>query len=158
MYQRTYWQDHVTDPSGVFNLTRNDDGTYTITRAGDVMQQGTPQDQSHFNNIEIGISDAHLALALLLNSQRQNAWEIEIGTVTLTNTGIYPFNSSAKSVALEAAKDSTSYVVLTEVQSFSGNVGEVEITDKLTNGFKIGYTGSAKSATIKYIVIGGYLK
>ena len=34
MYNPTPWKDHVTNPSNCFNITKNDDGTYQITRAG----------------------------------------------------------------------------------------------------------------------------
>ena len=202
MYDWTRWKDHVTDPSNVFNIVKNDDGTYTITPAGTVMQQGTPQDQTHFNNMEGGILDAHIAAGLILNALRQNQWEdeertetftgatlldmdivvrlilnlarqnkwniediqkwisdhdaYETGTTTMTNTLAFPFNNSKKSVALAKTRNTTNYVVLTEVTSFTGNVGEIEISEKLTNGFKIGYTGSASSVTVKYVVIGGF--
>ena len=44
MYQPTDWRNHTTDKPGRYNITKNeDDGTYNITRAGNVMQQGTPQ-------------------------------------------------------------------------------------------------------------------
>ena len=158
MYDRTYWQDHVVVPDNTYNIVKNEDGTFTITPVGEVMQQGTSQDQSHFNNMEVGISDAHAALGLLLNFARQNAWVVERGQVDLTNTGIYPFNTSAKTVALATVQDVTDYIVVAEAVTAAGNVGEIVTTDKLANGFKLGYTGSAKTATIKYTVIGGYLK
>lgn len=158
MYERTFWQDHVTSPSNIYRMVDNGDGTYTITPASEVMQQGTPQDQLHFNNLEIGVVDAQLALQLLMNGARQNAWEIERGTVTLTNTATYPNNNSVRSVALDKIKENGDYVVLAEVVSFDGNVGEIVVSDKLTNGFKIGFSGSAKSATVNYTVIGGLLK
>lgn len=47
MYERNYWLNHVEDESG------------------GVMQEGTPLDQDHFNPMEEGISDAHLATKLL---------------------------------------------------------------------------------------------
>ena len=80
----------------------------------------------------------------------------ETGTVTLTNSLKFPFNNSKRSVSLSKTRKTTNYVVLTEVTAFNGNVGNVEVTGKLTNGFQIGYTGSAASATIKYVVIGGF--
>lgn len=129
------------------------------------MQQGTAQDQIHFNNIEVGIADGHIAVNLLLNAIRQTNWElndtqwtVEHGTVTLTNSLKFPFNNSQQSVALATAKSNTDYIILTEVVSASGNVGEIEIADKLVNGFKISYTGSAANVTINYIVIGVYIK
>ena len=158
MYERTYWQDDVRNPSNRYNYTDHGDGTMTITKAGTVMQQGTFQDQQHFNNMEVGITDAHIAAMLLLNAVRQNEWEIERGQVTLTNNAIYPMNNSVQSVALQLPKENGDYVVIAEVVSCSGNAGEVEVSDMLANGFKLAYTGSAASATIKYTVIGGYLK
>lgn len=158
MYERTYWKDHVRTPDNTYNVKSNGDGTSTITPAGEVMQQGTPQDQTHFNNLEVGVSDAHAAIGLLINFARQNAWVVERGQVDLTNTGIYPFNTSAKTVALATVQDVTDYIVVAEAVTAAGNVGEIVTTDKLANGFKLGYTGSAKTATIKYTVIGGYLK
>ncbi len=158
MYQRTYWEDEVRSPSNRYNVTNNADGTKTITKAGTVMQQGTFQDQQHFNNMEVGITDTQIAVMMLINAMRQNEWEIERGQVSLTNNAVYPQNNSVQSVALQLPKESGDYVVLTEVVSYSGNVGEVVVSDQLANGFKIGYTGSAASAVIKYTVIGGYLK
>ena len=158
MYERTYWKDHVRTPDNTYNVKSNGDGTSTITPAGKVMQQGTPQDQTHFNNMEVGISDANAALGLLLNFARQNAWVVERGQVDLTNTGIYPINNSAKTVALATVQDVTDYIVVAEKVTAAGNVGEIVATDKLANGFKLGYTGSAPSATIKYTVIGGMMK
>lgn len=158
MYERTYWKDHVRTPDNTYNVKSNGDGTSTITPAGKVMQQGTPQDQSHFNNLECGVFDAHAALGLLLNFARQNSWVVERGQVDLTNTGIYPINNSAKTVALATVQDVTDYIVVAEAVTAVGNVGEIVATDKLANGFKLGYTGSAKTATIRYTVIGGLMK
>lgn len=38
----------------------------------------------------------------------------------------------------------------------AGGVGEIHITDKQLNGFKIEYTGAAKEVTVKCTVQGGY--
>ena len=45
--------------------------------------------------------------------------------------------------------------MITEVISADGEVGNVIVTDKQLNGFKIAFTGSAKNVTIKYYVQGG---
>jgi hypothetical protein len=158
MYDRTEWLDHVTVPANCFIIADNGDGTVTITPAGAVMQQGTPQDQVRFNHIENGIVDAHLTADLLLNFARQNSWEKEVGTITLTNTAKYPFNNSQQSVPLAGKYDSDAYIVFAEITAFTGNAGEIEVVDKLENGFKIAFTGSASSVTLKYTVVGGYLK
>lgn len=158
MYPWQNWLDHVTSPSNTFTITDNGDNTFTIVPTGTVMQQGTPQDQDHWNNMENGILDAHAALMMLLNYARQNAWEIERGQVTLTNSLTFPFNNSITTVALQTVRETKDYIVVPELVSFVGNVGEIEVSDKLTNGFKISYTGSASQAVINYIVIGGYMK
>ena len=119
MYQKTDWRDHVTDKPGLYIITDNKDGTWTITPAGKVMQQGTPQDQEHFNNIENGVWDIYAALGMMFNTVRQQGWQLNEAVATIDNSW----------------------------QS-----------EKLVNGFKLAYNGSAKSATIKYIAIGGTLK
>lgn len=78
------------------------------------------------------------------------------GTVTLTNSQDYPFNNSIQTVAISETRDSVDYVIDWVVTASSGgNVGDILISDKLLNGFKIEFTGSATSVTIKYLVVGG---
>ena len=189
MYTPTKWEDHVSTLPGIVKILVYDEAKnfYRISEAGEVMVQGTPQDQTNFNNMEAGILDAHTAislllnyarqldwdmegrvandlldqstaLSLLLNYARQNAWSVDRGTVTLTNSSTFPFNNSRKTVALGGVRDSTDYVVLSEIVSANGNPGEIEVTDKLDNGFKLGFTGSAKSVTVNYTVFGGDMK
>lgn len=204
MYEFQRWLDHVSDPADIFIIEQIAGTKHRITPDPEsvILQQGTPQDQTHFNNIESGILDAHSAFTLVFNALRQyiwaeeerthtytgatlldadsvirllinqarfNKWDIEdikawmadhditeIGTVTLTNNQKFPFNNSKVSVSFTKTRKTQNYVVLTEVTAFTGNVGEVEVSGKLTNGFQIGYTGSASAATIKYVVIGGF--
>ena len=161
MYDWTHWLDHVTNPSNVYQLVDLGGGLVQLTLAGTVMQQGTPQDQTRFNNLEGGVFDAHAALALLFNYARQQAWEIEHGTVTLTNSEKAPFNNSKQTVALATVRESTDYLVMYEVASYTeeaGSVGDIVISNKLINGFKMEFTGSTSSATVNYVVIGGYMK
>ncbi|MBQ7703713.1 MAG: hypothetical protein IJT40_04985 [Firmicutes bacterium] len=77
------------------------------------------------------------------------------GTKTLTNTQEFPFNNSEASVTI-ATQANANYIVLTEVTSAVGNVGEVIVSNKSTTGFKLAYTGSASTATIKYTVLTGF--
>ncbi len=174
MYERTYWLDHVMTPSNAFKVTDNSDGTKTIKRAGTVMQQGTPQDQAHFNNVEEGITDSQIAQGLLFNALRQHIWDFEAeqdtreandaglmlmeeGTVTLTNSLAFPFNNSKRTISLSTARASTKYIVtILSASSSTGNIGEIEVSDLQTNGFKLAHTGSAKSVTVHYMVTGGY--
>lgn len=107
-----------------------------------------------------------LAIALLMNHSMQQEWNpgrhshscfSENRTVTLTNNARYPFNNSQKTVALKAARPNAQYVVVTQIAASSGNVGEIEVSDILENGFKLAFTGSATSVTVKYNIIGGYM-
>ena len=77
----------------------------------------------------------------------------EHGTVTLTNSQNYPFNNSKTTVSLQTEK-SGKYFVFAKPVDYSKNVGEIQITDELSNGFKIAYTGSAASVQIEYTVTG----
>lgn len=79
----------------------------------------------------------------------------EIGQLTLANTRTYPHSNAVGTVALTLPRLSMDYLVHTEVLVTSGSIEGVEIYDKQLNGFKIRYSGSAASATIKYYVSGG---
>lgn len=81
--------------------------------------------------------------------------EIEAGTVTLTNDQAFPFNSSQVTVPLVTERANQNYIVDYEVTAAVGNVGDIIVSAKLVNGFKIEHTGSATSVTVKYQVLGG---
>lgn len=140
MYRRTFWLDKVVDAD-----------------TGEQIQEGTDQSAGHFNNAEHGISDVNLAAALILISSSLTAEQVatEERTITLTNSQSYPFNDSTQTIALATARNFTDYTVEAEVLEHSGNVGDVRIFDRMLNGFKIAYDGSAKSATIKLRIKGG---
>ena len=109
--------------------------------------------------------DKDTAVTLLINALRQHEWQneedaliCEQGTVTLTNTGSFPFNNSQQTIALVKTQKNVKYAVIAEVKSANGNPGEAVVSDKQVNGFKLAFTGSAKSAVVEYIVIGGIIK
>ena len=109
--------------------------------------------------------DGDVASKLIVNALRQHIWQsedealiCEDGSVTLTNTKKFPFNDSKKSVSLAKTQKNTKYVIIAEVTSIAGNVGDINVSDRLTNGFKMAFTGGAKSVTVKYYVIGGFIK
>ena len=165
-YQVTIWLDEVDEFEDRFTETQNPDGTITHTKVrGTVQQQGTPMDAAHFYNMECGIFDAHTAADLILNGLRQLGWRTEdlekatvqeTGSVNLTNTLQFPFNDSKKTVALQNVRDNLNYIVVVVSKTGSGNIGEIEISERQVNGFKIEFTGSAASATVTSAVIGGY--
>ena len=140
MYRNTQWIDEVKDQD-----------------TEEVIQEGTPQSAGNFNNMEHGISDAHLAAALLIIQSGLTADQVatEEKAVTLSNSQSYPFNNSTQTIALSRVRNFTDYTVEAEITDHDGNVGDVKIFDRMLNGFKVAYDGSAKSATIKLRIKGG---
>lgn len=140
MYDSKKWLDEVKD-----------------TETGEIIQEGTDQSAGNFNNMEGGIADAHLAAALLLISAGLTADQVETETqtVSLSNSEHYPFNNSVKTVSLRKARNFTDYTVEAEVLDHKGCVGDVRIYERMLNGFKVSFDGSAKSATIKLRIKGG---
>lgn len=139
MYSIKKWVDEVVDST-----------------TGEVIQQGTPQSAKNFNNMEDGILDASIASNFLIiaASQLISEQNVEVKELAFTNTARYPFNNSAKTVSI-ATRANTNYTVDATVLEHSGDVGDIIVYDKMVNGFKVKYDGSAKSATIKLAVRGG---
>lgn len=166
MYNRIIWVDETDEFENRYRETANPDGTITHTKeTGEVYVEGTPQNAANFNNMEDGIEDAHIGADLIINGLRQLGWRTEdlekatvqeTGTVNLTNTQEFPFNNSKVTVPLTNVRDNLNYIVVVVSKTGSGNIGEIEISERQVNGFKIEFTGSAPSATVVYAVIGGY--
>lgn len=170
MYNRKIWVDEVDQYENRYTEQANGDGTITHTKVpGERYVEGTPQSAVNFNNMEDGISDAHIAQMLILQAFRAEGWcndarllalekstVQETGTVTLTNSQQFPFNNSKVSVPLTNVRDNQNYVVVVVSVTGAGNVGDIIVSDRLINGFKIEHTGSATSVTVQYAVIGGY--
>ena len=163
MYEATMWKDHVTEYEDRYIETKNDDGTINhIPVEGEIIQQGTPQNATNFNHIEEGVTNAGELAALMAVMTMQQARSIknmsgEIITTTLTNSQQYPFNNSVKAVALSVSRNHKDYTVETEVlEVVGGFAGDIKISEKLENGFKIASTGSAKSVKVKIFVKGGF--
>ncbi|TZE83526.1 hypothetical protein [Calorimonas adulescens] len=143
-YGRTFWLNHVVDPA-----------------TQQVIQQGTPQDQDRFNNIEEGVfaGDAMaleaIRMARLLKDKTDGLTG-EKKTVELTNTQKYPFNNSIQTVSLATSRNTQDYTVYAEIVSYeNGGVGSIEITEKLLNGFKIAFTGAASRVVVNCYIQGG---
>ena len=161
MYNILVWKDHVTDAPRTYIIEQNPDGTITLQPAGEVIQQGTSQSASNFNNVEQGVFAANemAAEAVRVSRLLQRAVEGLEGeqiTVTLSNSLLYPFNNSKQTIPLTTTRNDKGYTVLVEVvSSEGGGVGEISISDKLLNGFKVEYSGAATSVTVNCYVQGG---
>ncbi len=162
MYKITKWQDHVTQYQDRFREVENSDGTFTHELVeGEVIQQGTPQNAANFNNMEQGILcgieiGALMAVAIAHVRQAVENIKGEIIETTLSNTLEYPFNNSKKTLSLSTKRENLNYTVDVEAVAVgAGHVGDIIISDKQINGFKVEHTGSAKSVKIKCFVKGG---
>ena len=117
------------------------------------------------SDLTIVNADGDTASKLIINALRQHMWKneeeaplCEEGTVTLTNTRKYPFNDSKKTVALANRQRNTKYAIVAEVTSEKGWAGEISVSDKAVNGFKMAFDGGAKQVAVKYYVIGGMIQ
>ena len=136
----------------------------SLCDALDIQIEGLADDVEGLDSDLIIVNeDGDVASKLIVNALRQHIWQseaealvCETGQVTLTNTLKFPFNNSVSTVALTNVRDNLNYMVVIVSVTGDGNVGEVEVTDRLVNGFKLAYTGSSPSVTVKYAVIGGY--
>ena len=162
MYQKNLWQDHVVEYPNRFKETNLGNGMVEeVPAPGEIIQQGTPQSARNFNNMEEGIFNAneltdYLMIQTLQNVRRIETVRGESSTVKMTNNQAYPFNSSGSTIALATPRDTTDYFVMVEVlDEAGGSAGNVTVYNKLTNGFKIKFDGSAKEVTVRYNVTGG---
>lgn len=157
-----FWKDRAVEHPKRYVETSLGNGMVTLERApGEVKEAGTPQNATNFNSMDYGIFEAAQTAAAAVQMIRQqedsiSGLEAEKLTVTLSSTLRYPFNDSKKAVQLTKSRNNANYTVEVEVVSHTGGgVGEIEISDKLLNGFKIAYTGAAESVTANCYVRGG---
>ena len=165
IYDTLHWLDHVVQYPGRKKIIENPDGTVDLERSeGEVIQQGTPRNATNYNNQEQGILANSLGLAQLQQNQNQHARSItdlagEVGTTSLSNTQKYPFNSPGITIPIAKQRFNLNYDVEVEIiSSLGGFVEEVIVYDKQLNGFKIKFTGSATSVSLKYKLVGGMYK
>lgn len=140
-YPRSYWVDHVVD------------------QEGHVIQQGTLQDQAHFNNQEVGIADNNLAHAITMFKQIQEDYDYqdELKTLDLAMNSLpWPFNNKETTIALSQLRESINYSVEVNVLSYSGGLlGNIRVADRARNGFKLIHDGSATHVRVAVRISGG---
>lgn len=161
MRELVNWKDHVVEFPNRFTKDEAE-GFLTLERApGTVRQQGTPQSATNFNTMDLAALEAMLMASentrnLIHMEDVLSGLQGEIIEATLTNSQEYPHNNSIKTLQLTTPRNTKDYTVTPEVVSVSGGaVGDFEISDKLLNGFKIQFTGSANSVTVRCYVRGG---
>lgn len=156
------WKDHIVEHPDWYTEENVGNGVTKHTKyPGRVIQQGTAINARNLNEMEAeslkGIFSS-LLIAQHVNQLNRKVEGLE-GTqieVTMTNSKKYPFNNSKRTVNLPTNRNVKNYTVEVEVESKTGaGVGEICISDKLLNGFKIEYTGAAKSVTVLCTIRGG---
>ncbi len=164
-YEFTKWLDHVAQFPGRRKMKENADGTVDFERSeGEIVQQGTAQSATNFNNLEKGIFANQIQILQMDQRTLQSERKISdlggtVGQITLTNSRSYPFNNSGTTVPISKVRFNLNYDVEIDVLSATGGfVEDVIVYDKQTNGFKLRFTGSAKSIVIKHKVVGGIYK
>lgn len=76
-YKRTNWKDHVVERPRTYTKVSNSDGSETYTPSpGQVLQQGTPQSATNFNNLEEGLQHCSVAFDWLYCIMQAQAREI----------------------------------------------------------------------------------
>lgn len=161
MRELVNWKDHVVEFPNRF--TKDEAGGFLILERapGTVRQQGTPQSATNFNTMDLAALEAMLMASentrnLIHMEDVLSGLQGEIIEATLTNSQEYPHNNSIKTLQLTTPRNTKDYTVTPEVVSVSGGaVGDFEISDKLLNGFKIQFTGSADSVVVRCYVRGG---
>lgn len=142
-YYPIKWVDHVVD------------------NEGKVIQQGTPVSQKQLNRMEAGIqtalgSTATLAVQNLQFIQKLTEEYEKMGKQKIKQGSVTVTEGNYAKVVLDGfvQYDAPNYQVLTEIIAGDlGLIGEIQVYDKISNGFKIKYTGSAKEAKINWTLI-----
>ena len=161
-YNILVWKDHAVAPANTYTVTENDDGTITLTPAGEIIQQGTNMSAVNFNNMETGIFAANLGAAEALqllrlvkdktDSLRELSSKIRlpIRRSTRLTTAQRPLRSEMKmSVTIRIIRS------LWKQRLRTALLATLLLPTKMLNGFKLAYTGSASSVNVKCYVQGG---
>ena len=91
-YKRTNWKDHVVERPRTYTEATNSDGSKTFTPApGEVLQQGTPQSATNFNNLEEGM--LHFSVAFdwmfsIMQAQTREITTLKEQVAALASTGL----------------------------------------------------------------------
>jgi hypothetical protein len=156
------WKDRVVEYPGRFQEEDLGNGLKQLTPSpGEVRHQGIPQNATNFNIMDYAALEAMLMAAETVRTLKFHEDTLDgitstIIPVTLVNTQKYPFNNSKATVKLPTERNTKDYTVDIDVVSVTGGaVGDFEISDKLLNGFKIAYTGSATQVVINCYIRGG---
>ena len=162
MRELVNWKDQEAEFPNRYQETDLGNGYIQHTAApGKIRVPGTPQNAHNFNTMDLAAFEAMLMSAenerhIRMMNDKLDGLVGEKIQVTLKNTDKYPFNSSSATVQLGTVRNKNDYTVDTEIVSYSGGfVNGISISDKLLNGFKIAFSGSATNVVVNCYVRGG---
>ncbi len=159
MYDLTNWQDRVVEFEDRYKEIQNEDGTITHEAVvGEVLQEGTPQSATNFNNIEKGVFENRVIE--LLNAQMNSLASAENleNALTKVEGGTVTQNGTTINVAFNSVRNNANYEVIPIVSKSSGLTNyHFNITAKQANGFLCDVYGEFTSLTIYFLVKGGIL-
>lgn len=161
MYIPVFWEDRIVEFPRRVSVNDLGNGLKEWTPApGEVIKKGTQQSATHFGNMDYGNLENALILGLVSMNLRlvQESLDDVRGqtlTATLNNSLKYPATDAEKTITLPKMVNNTDYSVEAEITEADGPVECVEIYGKALNAFKVCYSGSAKSVTLKLHVKGG---
>ncbi|MEG1083990.1 MAG: signal transduction protein [Hydrogenoanaerobacterium sp.] len=171
------WLDHITDGDQTYTLKEivGKPGHFSLVPDPlPVIQQGTPLSQSKLGNMNDGIAFSHFTIGSMLgevlrqigavHDNRRVDFEKRFvqGSATITGTpgeyftSVYPFVLVPLPDGSEHTQtNSPNYDVSLCISNADdiNAVGNLEVYDKASNGFKVRYTGSAKQVTFTWTII-----
>lgn len=133
MYSRTFWKDQIKDSSGA------------------IIQAGTPIDQTHMDNIEVGVFEAQVTQdlnavmnRLAADDAANNAHIVIVATLA---SGV-----NAIDISSENTRNLTGYTILPVLTAAGSAV--VAVTARQKNGFTV---NASAACTVQFIVTGGMM-
>lgn len=77
-YKRTVWKDRVVERPRTYMQVTNADGSVTQTHApGEVIEPGTPQNATNFNNLEEALQHTSIAYDMLMTISQAQVRDLE---------------------------------------------------------------------------------
>lgn len=171
------WLDHIVDGDQTYTIQEvsGKPGHYRLVPdPTTVIQQGTPLSQSKLGMMNDGIAFSHFVVGSMLGEafrqlgalrgQRQTDFEKRFiqGSATITGSPgayfstAYPFVLVPLPIGSQHTQtNAPNYDVTICVTSADdlNAVGQLEVYDKASNGFKVRYTGSAKTVSFTWTII-----
>lgn len=133
MYSRTFWKDQIKDSSGA------------------IIQAGTPIDQTHMDNIEVGVFEAQVTQDLNAIMNRLAADDVA-NNAHIVIAAALASGVNAIDIPSENTRNLTSYTILPVLTAAGSAV--VAVTARQKNGFMV---NASAACTVQFVVTGGMM-